>query len=279
MKNKNTPVKNTDTYTHKSQFCLYGSGLSYVLTTVHHKSKVSSVSFGGKRGKIKNFSAKSARRLRAFIFSLLYPARYMITLTYPLDFPAPKEAKKHLRVFVQALLRRFGDGVVWKLEPQKRGAPHFHLLFWTKYEDVKALRKWVSQKWFEIVNSGDEKHFKAGTRVDVLDSKKKIFLYVSKYVAKVENTAWEEPGRFWGKAGKLPVAPTSDLIYLARQEYIQLRRLIRRWLKSLGYKLKFFNKIFRLHINMDGYWLQRLLRFVLGEPVELLYAYSFYSPP
>jgi len=150
MKNKNTPVKNTDTYTHKSQFCLYGSGLSYVLTTVHHKSKVSSVSFGGKRGKIKNFSAKSA---------------------------------------------------------------------------------------------------------------------------------WEEPGRFWGKAGKLPVAPTSDLIYLARQEYIQLRRLIRRWLKSLGYKLKFFNKIFRLHINMDGYWLQRLLRFVLGEPVELLYAYSFYSPP
>lgn len=54
-----------------------------------------------------------------------------VTLTYPAKFPTVSRAKRDLKVFQQRLIRRFpGSGGIWKLEPQERGAPHYHLLIW-----------------------------------------------------------------------------------------------------------------------------------------------------
>ena len=58
----------------------------------------------------------------------------MITLTYPGDWltvaPNGKEAKRHLAAFRRRYERAWGEplAAVWKLEFQRRGAPHYHLL-------------------------------------------------------------------------------------------------------------------------------------------------------
>jgi hypothetical protein len=51
------------------------------------------------------------------------------------------------------LRREFsGCSAIWKLEPQKRGAPHFHLLVW----GIAFLHyQRLARRWFEIVGSND----------------------------------------------------------------------------------------------------------------------------
>ena len=58
---------------------------------------------------------------------------YMMTLTYPIEFPGAREAKEHLKTYCQRLERVFklADkriAIVWRMELQQRGAVHFHLL-------------------------------------------------------------------------------------------------------------------------------------------------------
>lgn len=57
----------------------------------------------------------------------------MLTLTYPGDWktaaPTGKECKRHFEVFLLRYKRAWGESLacVWKLEFQRRGAPHYHL--------------------------------------------------------------------------------------------------------------------------------------------------------
>jgi hypothetical protein len=47
------------------------------------------------------------------------------------------------------------------------------------------IREWVRRNWFDVVASGEAKHYKAGTWVDQLHSRQGTFSYASKkYVAK-----------------------------------------------------------------------------------------------
>ena len=76
------------------------------------------------------------------------------------------------------VLVRLGVCGVMVLEFQERGAPHFHLL----YNDVELDKKAVSLAWYRIVDSGDEKHLKAGTSVEHLRNQHAAESYVSKYL-------------------------------------------------------------------------------------------------
>ena len=122
-----------------------------------------------------------------------------ITLTYPGQYPEEgKEWKRHLKNFIHRLVYKFPEACgVWKLEPQKRGAPHYHLLIWgVEYYD---LWKFTGKNWFEVVGSGDINHLKAGTQVKKIDSWRGVVSYTSKYIGKVINdVGWGEVGRYWG---------------------------------------------------------------------------------
>ncbi|MDZ7808806.1 MAG: hypothetical protein U5K71_17105 [Gracilimonas sp.] len=89
-----------------------------------------------KKGDIQGFSQKSRSRMLKRI-NQLNPDRkdqfYHVTLTYPKRFPSDGVTHKtDLDVFIKRIQRKFGEGLelLWKLEFQKRGAPHYHIILY-----------------------------------------------------------------------------------------------------------------------------------------------------
>jgi hypothetical protein len=110
----------------------------------------------------------------------------------------------------------------WKMEFQRRGAPHLHVLtvppLGLSAGSQLPFAEWLSKTWADVVNAPDpeerRKHELAGTGVDYEETlrygdPKRIAVYFSKhglfrdkeYQNQVPD-AWSEPGkgpgRFWG---------------------------------------------------------------------------------
>ena len=160
---------------------------------------------GGKRKEIFEFTRESRKRMIEELHKVKFESTLFVTLTYPDEFPRDWERyKKHLRAFRSRVERRFGKvRAFWRLEYQKRGAPHYHLLY---FDPPFIPKEWVSRAWYEIVKSGDERHLHAGTNVQYITGQEDIPLvafYVGKYVAKeaerVEDNERGNTGRHWGK--------------------------------------------------------------------------------
>ncbi len=189
-----------------------------------------------------------------------------VTLTYPGSLvPDGRASKAHLKAFCKRLLRRWpGACVLWRVERQKRGAPHYHLL-------VLGVRfiphGWVSRAWFEVVGSGDPAHLAAGTEVRAVRSWRGVMSYVGKYLAKLEAEGSEdELGRIWGIVGRdnLPVVWLS--VRVSRREFEQLRRLLRRFTqaRSRGLRYRYKARDAGLWVFMDWRAGKRLLGCVGG---------------
>jgi hypothetical protein len=159
---------------------------------------------GGERGAIRGFSEASRRRMLQFLQTIDREKSGMplfVTLTYPGEWPGdPRRWKRDLQVWLGRLKRALPQAwAVWRLEPQRRGAPHYHLLVF----GVASLPKlWLSRTWFEVVGSGDERHLRAGTQVQAVESWRGVIFYAAKYLAKaVEElpAEWRQGvGRWWG---------------------------------------------------------------------------------
>ena len=153
-----------------------------------------------------------------------------IDLTYPKDFPVDgKTVKKHYSKF-RKRLRRLGINSLWVLEFQKRGAPHFHLMV-----DGEIDKELVSKMWFEIVGSGDEKHLKAGTKVQAIKDEGRVIRYISSYMKKLTQKIVPEEfknvGRFGGYSFSL-LEVTEKIIQGSYNDLSRGIRILRRWYKS-----------------------------------------------
>ena len=190
---------------HISPFIEYASGASLLKVS---KGIQGEQVGGGKRQGIKGFSRGSRRRLMQTIARVRRDADLpcFITLTYPNEFPSPKESKRHLDIFLKRIKRAFPDiGIIWKLEPQERGAPHYHMLAWGVSEE--KLIAYVPTAWHEIAGNDDIKHllFHLGALgnqgcVSKVRSFRGVWSYASKYLGKTFDVAgWDEKptGRFW----------------------------------------------------------------------------------
>lgn len=193
---------------------------------------------GGKRQKVKGFSKASRRRLFKKLAALnqkLAGVPIFVTLTYPNDFPVGFETYKcHLDTWAKRLARKYPDAFfLWRLEFQKRGAPHYHLLVW----GVDRIDKdWLSKSWYEVVGSGDEKHLRAGTKVESIRSWKGAWSYCGKYLGKVD-AGHGENGRVWGvynRAG-YDSCVTLECVNLSREQFYRVRRILA---KATGFSLK-----------------------------------------
>jgi len=179
---------------------------------------------GGKRGKVKGFSRGSRRRLMQTIAKIkpdgVLPC--FVTITYPNEFPSPIESKKHLKIFIKRLRRAYPlMGAIWKLEPQERGAPHYHMMVWGVEEYELFL--WVVDTWHEIAGRGDENHklFHLGVLhdskrcVEAVRSWRGVWSYASKYLGKTfEVAGWDSKatGRFWAVVNRQNIPFGKDMV-------------------------------------------------------------------
>lgn len=202
---------------------------------------------GGIRKPITQLSDASLRKMKLHCRNMPH-ASYIITLTYPKDFPSDgKRVKRHLEA-MREWFRRAGVSAFWFLEFQERGAPHYHL-----FTDNPVDAKELSKKWYQVVGSGDEKHLRAGTQIQRIRKPHAIAAYAAKYATKPEQKTvpegYSNVGRFWGGFGiyrtvksdvlhgeefrddaKLDVDTNAQAIYAAIRSAKNL-------LKSRGYKV------------------------------------------
>ncbi|MEV7014111.1 hypothetical protein [Streptosporangium sp. NPDC051022] len=192
----------------------------------------------------------------------------MVTLTYPGDWlavaPSGKVAKRHLQAFRRRYEKAWGEPVkaVWKLEFQRRGAPHYHLLMvpphgLSRLPGARAtaaarigaglpFRDWLSAVWADIVGHPDpqerERHQRAGTGVDFAEGlkardPKRTAVYFTKHGAFQAKEyqhcvpdEWTEPGagpgRFWGYWNLERVTVPVEV---SPEDAVHAARIARRW--------------------------------------------------
>ena len=178
----------------------------------------------------------------------------MITLTLPGDWlavaPSGRIFKRQIRAFLERWRRALGSRLVggWKLEFQRRGAPHLHII-----TGIPAMvgpvrfEAWLSKCWADVVGAKDVQerinHLLAGTAVDfrevgkMTDPRRLAVYFLGhstkshdskeyQHVVPVEwQTAETAPGRFWGFWG-LPAAV--EALDLGVDDFLHVRRVLRR---------------------------------------------------
>lgn len=155
----------------------------------------------------------------------LAPHFHNLPFNVPWEFPFVEEAKDNYRVYQQA------NGN-WLTEVFCRGQ-----LIGLTVAGHDNLVAWVRRNWYDIVNAGDARHYRAGTWVETIETRQGSFSYCSKrYVAKPEEVKklGLKPGRFWGVWNRkcLPLGvPQSYRI--TQKQAIQLRRFIRRHRRAI----------------------------------------------
>ncbi len=191
---------------------------------------------GGLRGEITEFSKASRRRLMKLLNSIdrdRASLPYFVTLTYHNAWPKDRHGRKrHLDAFRKRLERVYGQfPAVWRLEFQKRGAPHYHLLMWLSEPDLWRLRNRISWLWHEVVDPNDMQLLDAGTRVEIPRSWRGVNSYAAKYMGKLEQLqeGAASVGRFWGtwRREMLPISWVTCPLTLSLG--MRLRRTLRKF--------------------------------------------------
>ena len=227
----------------------------------------------GKRGKVKGFSVGSRLRMMtslAIIDQGKAGLPSWFHLTYPDEMPIwpipESKVKRDLRVFRLRVERQFGKrAMLWRRENEARksgthqgqAGPHVHVLVWN-LEPTRENQCWLSDNWFEVVGSGEEKHRRAGTRWTRFNSWYQVRAYVSKYVAKVEEL--ETEGRCWGWWNRELVPATLMSEEILRDAFYQVRRVLRRYLeKKTGRRCRVRDRSSGLSVFLPDPWGRKLI--------------------
>jgi hypothetical protein len=197
---------------------------------------------GGTRGQITGFSADSRERLLRRAVSLSWEEAVgaggigMVTFTYPDVFPTDgRVAKAQLKCMYERWRTRYSKPKgMWKMEFQRRGAPHFHCFVGLPRPEDE-LGGWLLRQWYEVVGSGDEHHLFHGVDISrwrwgsLGESRARVGEYFARHGAKgwqsYQNRVpdgYVSPGQFWGVWGLKPVIIR---IPLQRDEYWHQRRV------------------------------------------------------
>lgn len=192
----------------------------------------------------------------------------MVTLTYPGDWlsvaPDSAAVKRHWSMLRRRLGRLYesngleAPGGVWKLEFQRRGAPHLHIYMPVPVAPVKwrhdqwspmietRFQEWLSEAWSRIVGArGEEleRHRRAGTGVDFsegsrMSDPRRLAVYFVRHNAKGSRSkayqhkvpeGWESAGRWWGTFGVDRLTVEAEC---SSSDLLLVRRTLRAWVRS-----------------------------------------------
>jgi hypothetical protein len=201
----------------------------------------------------------------------------MVTLTLPGNWQAVAPTGRHFKKAIERFRSRWvraGLDVrgLWKLEFQRRGAPHWHgLLRVPPLVSGEVFEAWVSRVWAECVGADDtichrcdralctcevpdteyRRHLAAGTAVDYSGQRfsdpRRIATYFLGHSSKhidgkeyqhIVPAAWREdgagPGRFWGYWGLNKGTVEVDL---DQREWYAVRRMLRHVHRARAWRL------------------------------------------
>ena len=205
---------------------------------------------GGARGVVEEFSKASQLRLLRLVNSFdqgrvdVGHFRF-VTLTYPREFPAARASKKDLDTMLKRFERAWGHrGMIWKLEPQRRGAPHYHLLVLMGSQDTgMAELTWWAGNWCEVIGEpphGDcwKVHMGAAGGnnkqcVEVVRDWGGVAAYCGKYLAKPcwAGEDWQAPGRWWGVRRRELLPVRIETVEVPKAAATLIRRTLVRWVR------------------------------------------------
>lgn len=155
-----------------------------------------------KRGRITRFSDASRRRLMRLMAQVdrtsFRKRPLFITLTYPDRWPSDSRVvKADLNRFLTAFRRRYPHvPIIWRLEYQERGAPHYHLMVFTPWF---TPWQWVAKTWYQATQKRDVYTLIAGTETRAIRSWAGVMHYAAKYMSKTGELPDDvRPGRLWG---------------------------------------------------------------------------------
>lgn len=179
------------------------------------------------RGIIRGMSPKSRKRMIEGIAQWLNfdeGRSYFITITYHEEWGVDFKAwKRDIEVFCKRMKRKLeGIGGLWKLEFQKRGAPHYHILISGANEVLSEMIKWVTENWADIAHQNSEHKGKYATNVRRVYSLRHAQHYCAKYMTK-DVPLYVNPnedgvldliptGRIWAFFGKVDRSPALEFL-------------------------------------------------------------------
>lgn len=214
---------------------------------------------GSRRGVVRGFSAKSRFRLLKGMACIDYEAAGLpvfLSLTYHEDWGGPGQWKEDLNCFIVGLRRKWPMvWGIWKLEFQKRGAPHYHFILWDgpkvkgckiprgngKWKMVPYGRKkcpenglvfdWLQRRWGNAHGS---------TRIEPVATIQGVMAYTGKYLGKMqENESGEHIGRVWGIINRKAWKKYVEESRVDNREAFRFRRVARKWAERMnGYRVK-----------------------------------------
>ena len=184
---------------------------------------------GGVRAEITEFSEKSRARCERHIRNVKDGSiKFFGTLTYPKTYSNDGiQIKRDLDNFLKRLSRMGVKDVIWFIEWQSRGAPHFHLyLAKCPTGNIHTGIEVMARAWNEIVAPGNADHLKVAMGlaggdnkpiIEAVRNKHAPSYYAVKYCTKSDQKkvpeAYQNVGRFWGYRGDLKPVYS---IYFAR---------------------------------------------------------------
>lgn len=193
---------------------------------------------GGQRGIIKGLSKSSRRRLLFLINSLgTMEECFFVTLTMREASENFKEWKRWLNITTTRLRKDYPQlSGIWRLEFQKRGTPHYHLLIFPQTGNgLMELRESIRRYWSNAC--GKQNTSFQGIQVEKIRNLKKSAFYLSVYSTKDEQDRKDiQTGREWGYINKknLPIAKYIGTEVQDFHELIWFKRLYRRYIKANG---------------------------------------------
>lgn len=181
---------------------------------------------------ITGFSIKS--RLRMFnLFTRINYSLYGFPIfssnTWQHDFPSDRvEIKSFLKNYYEGLKAKLPPHkIVWKLEYQKRGAPHYHFMLLPTDRSIDFRQanymKIINDEWLKRKKCKCDDCKKYSVKVKAVNDFKHAMIYISKELAKV-GTGYHKHdlGRIWGASRSLNCEP----IYKIKTDYKTFRELL-----------------------------------------------------
>ena len=197
-------------------------------------------STGEKRGCIDSFSSAARLRLRLALLRYFVPSCYRVAVTLTLPWHVPcwsavmSDFREVIHRFRTYWVRRFPDrSSIFRVELQKRGAPHLHMVSWHCSSDGDLSSSYFIL-WYDSLlrdlRGGSYSDFaRYGVKVDLLPNVIASIRYLCDHSSKSKQAQLGYKGKQWGILGKRNfLSSFGYTVYLGERRLIVLRRWLRR---------------------------------------------------